>query len=307
MVATADPYRKYLDPAVLAGIHGLDLRARMLARGFVSGIHRSPAHGYSVEFAEHRKYCQGDDLRFLDWRVYGRTDKHYIKEYEQESNVLLLLAVDTSESMNYRWARSPMSKRDYAITVAAALAYLALQQRDAVELVLFDDQVHRTGRASNHRGKWKSIIRELAQARMGPRTDFRRVFDELAETVHVPHLVVIISDLFCPADDVLAGVGHLRHARNEPVVLQVLDRAERTFPFERPTQWDGLESEKTVRAAPGAVRDLYLRELGEFLDRLRQGFHKQRTDYALLDTTASPAAALRTFLAVRSARARRWR
>src|SRR5215510_15081768 len=148
MPAALENYRKYLDPAVLARIGVLDLRARRLVDGFIAGMHRSPSHGMSIEFAEHRKYSQGDDLRFLDWKVYGRTDKHYIKEYEQETNLKLLLAVDCSESMNYKSRSSIFSKREYATTVAAALAYLALHQADAVGLATFDTRLHRTGRAS---------------------------------------------------------------------------------------------------------------------------------------------------------------
>src|SRR5207249_2128800 len=162
----------------LARISGLDLRARMLVEGFIAGMHRSPAHGLSIEFAEHRKYSQGDDLRFMDWKVYGRTDKYYIKEYEQESNLRLLLVVDTSESMSYKSTDAAWSKRDYAITVAAGLSYLAVQQGDAVGAVTFDTAIHKHGRPSNQPGEWKHVISELQQSSAKGKTSFRAVMDE---------------------------------------------------------------------------------------------------------------------------------
>ncbi len=301
-----EDYRRYLDPAVLAQIGALDLRARLLVEGFISGMHRSPAHGFSIEFAEHREYTQGDDLRFLDWKVYGRTDKHYIKEYEQETNLRLLLAVDCSESMSYRSAGSPMSKREYATTVAAALSYLALQQADAVAVATFDDVVHRTRRASNNPAKWRGVVHELAQAPVGGKTSFRSVFDALAETLHQRHLVVILSDLFGPVNEITSGIQHLRHQRHEPLVLQVLDHAELTFPFARPLELVGLEGAGKQVAEPRIVREHYLRSIENFIATLRRSCHEHRTDFEVLDTSAPVNTALAAYLSTRTDRARRF-
>jgi uncharacterized protein (DUF58 family) len=305
MVQIAEDYRRYLDPSALARISRLDLRARRLAEGFIAGRHRSPTYGFSVEFAQHRKYAQGDDLRHIDWKVYGRTDKHYVKQFLQESNMQLLLAVDTSRSMSYRHDDSPMSKRDYAMTVAAAVAFIAVQQSDHVALAVFDSRLHRLGRPSNHPGKWKNVVLELAQRPEGGRTAFKAVLDELAETLHRRHLVVVISDLFGPADDILAGIKHLRHRHHEPIVLQVLDRAELTYPFQRPLRFLGLEDDGAMITEPRAMRRRYLARLEAFIRELRQGCRRQRTDFEVLDTSAPVNTALHTILAARAASMRR--
>jgi uncharacterized protein (DUF58 family) len=306
MFERQDDYRRYLDPAVLAQIGALDLRARLLVEGFISGMHRSPAHGFSVEFAEHREYTQGDDLRFLDWKVYGRTDKHYIKEYEQETNLRLLLAVDCSESMSYCSEESPMSKRDYATTIAAALSYLALQQADAVAVATFDEVVRRTSRASNNPAKWRGVVHELAQAPSSGKTSFRAVFNALAESLHQRHLIVILSDFFGPSGDITSGIQHLRHERHEPLVLQVLDHAELTFPFTRPLELVGLEATGRQVAEPRVVREHYLRAIEGFIGELRRACHEHRTDFEVLDTSAPVNTALAAYLSTRTARARRF-
>lgn len=307
MVQAVEDYRRYLDPQVLARISGLELRARLLVQGFISGMHRSPSHGFSVEFAEHRKYTQGDDLRFMDWKVYGRTDKHYIKRHEQESNLQLHFAVDTSESMSYQCASAPWSKRDYAITLVAAMAYLALQQADSVALTTFDSRIHRTSKASNNPAKWRSITRELLATGSHGTTAFRAVLDELAEASHERQLIVLVSDFLGPPEEIIAGLKHLRHRRHEPVVMHVMDHAELTFPFDRSVQLVGLEDLPPVVVEPRVMRDHYLRELDAFLSSLRKSCHEQQTDYALFDTSESLAGALSAYLTSRSARARRWR
>lgn len=307
MARASEKPRRYLDPTVLAKIRGLDLRARRLVQGFISGMHRSPLRGVSIEFAEYRKYAQGDDLRFLDWKVYGRTDKHYVKQYEQETNLQLLLAVDCSESMNYRSSESPLSKRDYATTVAAALAYLALHQSDAVALVTFDSQVRRTTRASNNPNKWRLVVQELERAESTGQTAFRSVFDEMAETLHRRHLVVILSDLLGEPADILYGIKHLRHRGHEPIVLHTLDRAELTFPFRTPTRFDGLEGAGPLPTEPRVMRERYLNEVRAFVRALRRGCHEEQADYELLDTSASLSMALSAYLATRARRSKHWR
>lgn len=304
MAQTVEDYRKYLDPQVLSRVGGLELRARLLVQGFISGMHRSPAHGFSVEFAEHRKYSQGDDLRFLDWKVFGRTDKHYIKQYEQESNLQLIFAVDSSESMAYRSQESAWSKREYAMTVVAAMAYLALQQADSVALATFDTKLRRVGRESNHPGKWKSIVQELVATEPRGQTAFRGVLDELAESIRERHVVVLVSDFFGAPEEIMAGIKHLRHRRHEPVVMQVMDHAEMTFPFETPLQLVGLESLPPVAVEPRVMRDHYLREMRAFVDQLRRGCHEQQCDYELFDTSEPLAGVLSAFLNARAARAR---
>ncbi len=305
MVRSVENYRRYLDPAVLAEIRGLDLRARLLVQGFVSGMHHSSLRGVSVEFAEYRKYCQGDDLRYLDWKVYGRTDKHYVKQYEQETNLRLLLAVDCSESMSYRSADAPLSKRDYAATIATAIAYLALHQSDAVALAAFDSRVRVATRASNNPNTWKLVIQELEHSRAAGRSAFRLVLDELAESLRERHLIILLSDLLGDPEDILNGIRHLRHRRHEPIVFHVLDHAELTFPFTTPTRFEGLEGVAPILGDPQVIRDSYLSGVEAHVGRLRRGCRFQQADYALLDTSASPSRALSKFLATRARRTRR--
>jgi uncharacterized protein (DUF58 family) len=302
MVQAEQDYRRYLDPKVLARVSGLEMRARYIVEGFISGMHRSPLRGFSVEFSEHRKYSQGDDLRHLDWRVLGRTDKHYVKQYEQETNLQLMLVVDSSRSMTYRSAAAPLSKREYATSVAAAIAYLALRQADAVGLAAFDDRVTRVLRASNNPGQWKSVIRELESAAPARSTNIRRALDEIAEKLHRRHLVVVISDLLTEPGDLLTGLKHLRYRSHESIVLHVLDPAELEFPFSEPTRFEGLEAEGDILAQPRIVRQRYLTELRACLDQIRRGCIENRVDYALFSTRDPLDKALSGFLAGRAAR-----
>lgn len=304
MVQAEQDYRRYLDPQVLARIGGLEMRARLIVEGFISGMHESPLRGFSVEFSEHRKYSQGDDLRHLDWRVLGRTDKHYIKQYEQETNLQLMLVVDASESMTYRSADAPLSKREYATCVAAAIAYLALRQTDAVGLTAFDANAARVVRASNHPGQWKTVIRELESAAYSRATNIRRTLDEIAEKLTHRHLIVVISDLFDEPRDILSGLKHLRHRKHEPIVLHVMDPAELEFPFTEPTRFEGLEAAGDLVTQPRIVRQRYLHELQAHLDVVRRGCIENRVDYELFSTREPLDKALSGFLAGRASRLR---
>ncbi len=306
MDETSGDLRRYLQPEVLARIASLELRARMVVEGCYTGMHRSPYHGLSVEYADHRAYSQGDDLRHIDWKIYARTDKHYIKEYEQETNLECLLVVDCSESMSYRSPSAPMTKHEYAVVVAASLAYLAVRkQRDSVGLALFDETVTRYLRPSRSPTSWQTIIREL-HGRTGPaKTSIRNVLDDLAERLERRALVVVISDLLDNADDILRGVGHLRHRRNEVIVFGIWDDAEHDFPFQGPTMFEGLEDGGRLLTEPRSLRDRYLEEVEQFEATLRNGCHELRADYAHFRTSSMLDAAIGSYLATRSAQIRK--
>ncbi|MBX3394537.1 MAG: DUF58 domain-containing protein [Phycisphaerae bacterium] len=306
MIRSAD-HSAYLDPTALARVKGLDLRARLVVQGFMSGMHHSPMRGIAVEFAEYRKYCQGDDLRTLDWKVYGRTDKHYIKQFEQETNLRVLIVVDCSESMGYRHEQSPMSKREYATTAAAAIAYLALQQSDSVALATFDTRLRKLTRSSNHPGKWRLVVRELELADGSGRTSIRGVLDEIAERLHLHHLIILLSDLLGDPQDVLRGLKHLRHRGHEPIVLHVMDDAELTFPFEQAMRFDGLEGAGPILAEPRLMRERYIDEVRKFIRTVRQGCHAQEADYELLNTRERMSVVLSSYLAMRKKRGLRRR
>jgi uncharacterized protein (DUF58 family) len=295
-------YREYLEPKVLAKISGLELRARMIIEGFFSGMHHSPHRGLSIEFADHRVYTQGDDIRHMDWKVYGRTDKYYIKEYEQEANLNLMLAVDCSESMDYSSREGMLTKHDYATAIAAATAYLALQQQDSVGLALFDEQVTEFIRPSNNVHHWKTLIRELA-GKTGPaKTSMDRVFPELAERLTKRMLVIIISDLFDEPDVILKGIKSLRYHRHDLIVWNLWDQAELTFLLKGPTLFEGLESMGRLRADPGSLRAKYLTEVERFQTRMRRACGKMHVDYSVFNTSLPLDAALSGYLATRSAR-----
>lgn len=304
MPSGSTDYRRYLDPVVLAKISGLELRARLMVEGFFSGIHHSPHRGLSVEFADHRIYTQGDDLRHIDWKVYGKTDKYYIKEYEQETNLNVMLVVDCSESMNYRSTDEIMTKHDYATSVAAAVAYLTLQQQDAVGLSLFDEHLTHFHRPSNSAQQWRILVRELA-GKTGPaKTSIGRVLTELAERLQHRLLIVLISDLFDSPESILKGLKHLRYRRHEIIVWNVFDPAELTLPFSGPTMFEGLESTGKLLTDPRSLRARYIEEINRFQTQMRTGCGHMLVDYTVFNTAMALDGALSGYLATRSARLR---
>jgi len=297
-------YRRYLDPKVLARVSGLELRARLIVEGFFSGMHHSPHRGVSVEFADHRVYTQGDDLRHIDWKVYGKTDKYYIKQYEQETNLEMMLVVDGSESMEYRSPSASLSKYEYGIAIAAAIAYLALQQQDSVGLALFDDRIREYIRPSNSAHQWKLIVRELAGQTGRAKTSLQHVLRETAERLTHRTLVILISDLFDDVASVLKGLKLLRYRRHEIIVWNVWDQAELTFPFKGPTMFEGLEAAGRLRTDARSLQVRYLDEVERFQARIRSGCGYMHADYTLFSTAAPLDAALSAYLAKRSARLR---
>lgn len=298
---SAKDYRRYLDPRTLAKISRLDLRARLVVEGYISGMHHSPYHGFSVEFAEHRQYVQGDDIRHIDWKVFGRTNKYYIKQYEEETNLTCLLVVDCSESMTYQSADAPMSKHDYAICIAASLACLALKQRDSVGVAVFDDTIRKFIRPKNHPAQWKTIINEL-QGSTGPsKTSLGKVLEELADRLKRRTLIILISDFFSDPKRVSAGLRRLKYGHNEMILCHVMDPAELTFPFKGPTMFQGMEQQGKLLSEPAALRSKYLDEVASFLADLRKTCRTLHLDYELYNTKDPLDVALSTYLAARSA------
>jgi uncharacterized protein (DUF58 family) len=296
----ADTSRNYLDPEVLNAISGLELKARLIVEGFVSGMHRSPFHGFSVEFAEHREYVPGDDVRFVDWKVYGKSDRYYIKQYEEETNLRAWIFVDCSESMEY--GSGPLSKIEYARHVAASLAYLITQQQDAVGLVLFDQEVRGVLPPASSTGHLRVLIHQLEQARTGGKTSLASVVQKAAEQIGRRGVIVIISDLLDSPASILSAVRQLRHERHEVVLFHLLDHDERTFPFERMTRFEGLESAPIVMADPAALRTQYLKELDSFTRAIRHSCLGSAADFVELDTAMPLDVALSSYLASRGKR-----
>jgi uncharacterized protein (DUF58 family) len=300
--------QQYLDPVALAKVRSLELQARMIVEGYLSGLHKSPYHGFSVEFAQHREYVPGDDLKHLDWKVYSRTGKFYLKQYEQETNLACWMLVDQSESMLYGSGpfrddgRPVVSKYDYACMAAAALSYLILQQQDSVGLVTYDNQVRQILKPSSAASHLKQIVNLLNRGAGRERTSLAPIFHDLAERVTRRGILILFSDLFDEMPDILAGLKHLRHKRHEVVVMHVLDRAEVEFPFQEATLFRGLEQYPDLLTDPRSLREGYLAEINGFVDELQRGCLNQNIDYVQLRSDHRLGVVLSSYLAYRLAR-----
>ena len=297
-----DDYQKFLNPQTLARLKGLELRARTIVEGYVAGVHKSPYHGFSIEFAEHREYVPGDDLRYVDWKVFGKTDKFYLKQYEQETNLISYLVLDTSESMRYQGPHAAMSKLEYAQCMAASLAYLVLEQQDSVGLATFDSELRALVRPSSSPSHLKQLLHVMSESVPARKTAIGAIFHGLAERFKKRGVVVVISDLFDNVPAMIAGLKHFRHRRHEVIVFHVLDPAELDFPFQRTTLFKGLEALPEVLADPLTVRKAYLREFGRFLHEVRQGCRERQIDYVQLRTDQPLDVALSAYLASRMTR-----
>jgi uncharacterized protein (DUF58 family) len=302
---SADNLHPYFAPQTLVKLQGLQLRAQRIVEGYVAGLHRSPMHGHSIEFAEHREYVPGDDLRSVDWKVFARTDKYYVKQYEDETNLICYLVVDISASMQYRGPHSSLSKFEYAQCLAAALAWLVLQQQDAISLVTFDDQIRVNLPPSNIAPYLKHVIQVLDSSESAAATRAGAVLHELAGTFTKRGVVILISDLFDKLDSLVTGLRHLRHQRHDLVVLQVLDDAELDFPFRRPVLFRGLEQASTRVADPASLRRTYLAELSKHIDAIQHACRESEIDYRLARTNQPFDVTLSSLLTSRMSRVRR--
>lgn len=304
MSETLTDYRQYLDPRTLARISGLDLRARLVVEGLMTGMHRSPYQGASVEFAQHRPYVAGDDIRHVDWKVFGKTDKIYLKQYQEETNLHLICVVDASQSMGYgsvKGGSATWTKYDHATAIAASLAYMAIQQQDSVGLAIFDQVLARYFKPSNSPGTWKTVVNELQVIPRWNKTDTGKILDQLAEKLHHRSLIVVISDLFDDIDSILQGLRHLRYKKHEIMMFQILDPLEIDFPFDGATMFKGLEDSGELLTDPKALREGYLEQLRLFTDELKQLCRAMRIDFQRFSTGDSLDVPLSQFLATRSA------
>lgn len=295
--------RKYLPPEALKRVARLELQARQIVEGFLSGAHRSPYFGQSVEFVQHRQYVAGDDVRHVDWKVWARQDRLVIKQYEEDTNLRCGLLVDGSASMRY--GHGDLNKFDYACTLAACLAYLVLRQQDAVGSVLFDNRVRTRVPYRTNRNHLNTILMELEAAKPSDKTDMDSVFKEIVDTFPKRGLMVLISDLLGAEESTLKGIATLRKAGHDVMVLHVLDDDELDFPFADPTRFEGLESADTLTCNPRALRQGYLEALERFLDRVRRACAASKSDYLLIRTSDAPDAVLAKILSQRTHAVRR--
>ncbi|HEB54145.1 MAG TPA: DUF58 domain-containing protein [bacterium] len=295
----------YLDPRVLDKVARLELRARLVVEGFVTGMHKSPYRGFSVEFAQHREYVPGDDLRHLDWKIFGKSDRFVIKQYEEETNLRAHLFLDQSESMNYG-ADGTLSKFDYAATACASLAFMIQQQADAVGLTLFDEKVASQVPPSNTRQSLGNLFQLLEQAgAREQKTRIGAVLHELAGQLKQRGMVLIFSDLFDEPQQVLQGLREIKSRGHDVIVFHVMDHDELEFPFERMTLFQGMEQLPELLCDPKSLRDAYLAEVNAFAEEIRRGCLGQRIDYVRIDTKNPLDVVLTSYLSARAARTKR--
>jgi uncharacterized protein (DUF58 family) len=290
---TTTPPTRYIDPAALAKLKNLGLAARLVVEGLFSGQHKSPHRGYSIEFAEHREYTPGVDPRHLDWKILGKRDKLYVKQYEEQTNLRCYMLLDSSASMGYKHLGA-ITKFEYACYCAASLAYLMQSQHDAFGLITYAQKVANHIPPRQGKNHLRIILETLQNATPTGETDLISTFNELAETMKRRALVIVLSDLFSGAgrdgdgggaSALLESISHLRHKKHEVVVFHILDRAELTFPFDDATQIEDVETRRLVSADATAIRNHYLRRLNDYIDTVRSGCQSHGVGYALADTS----------------------
>ncbi|MGL4595438.1 MAG: DUF58 domain-containing protein [Thermoguttaceae bacterium] len=275
---------KYLKPEVIQTIKRLDLRAQFIVKGFLHGLHASPLHGFSVEFSEHRKYTHGDDPADIDWLVYAKTEKYYIKKFEAETNLLGYLAIDTSRSMGYTY-RQEMTKFDYSICLAASLAYLMVHQNDPVGLVTFDEAIRKSLAPKSRRTHLGSILSILSNLQPSGKTNVAASLHQLASMLKRQSLVMIFSDLLEDSETILKSLHKLRHSGHDVILFHILDEAEAKFPFFGRVELHDPETDEKIPGDASAFKADYLASLQEFRDKFADECTKTRIDYVPLDTS----------------------
>lgn len=275
---------KYLEPEALAKLANLNLVARLVVEGFISGLHRSSYRGISVEFAQHREYIPGDDPKHLDWKVFARTEKYYVKQYEEETNLKAHILVDASASMAYKSAGSP-SKFEYACFLAASLAYLMIKQQDSVGLVTFDETIRKNIPPKSGATHLKVILDCLEKTNPGKETHMKGIFRDFSQMVKRRGLIIVISDLLDEPSEVISGLKHFRHRKHEVIVFHLLDHEELTFPFTKTTVFSDLETGERLTVNPGSIRQQYMDSINEFLKEYKQGCFESDMDYFNVDTS----------------------
>ena len=291
---------EHLAPADLAKVANLQILARLVVEGFTTGLHRSPHKGFSVEFKQHRQYVPGDEIRHLDWKVFGKTDRFYIREYEEETNLRATILLDVSGSMAY--GEESLTKHHYATRVAASLSYLMLQQADSVGLVTFDTQVRSFIPPRGRPSHLKAILGAMQGATLGGETDLGRVLHDLAPKLSRRGLVILISDCFGDIPSLMKGLAHFRHARHEVILFQIWHRDELEFPFRQFTRFDSLENTQFHAVDPVHLRQAYLTHLERYRAEIKRGCARQRIDLVPLVTDEPYAEALAKYLAARRKR-----
>ena len=288
---------RYLDPAIIARLGTIDLKARTIVEGFLTGLHRSPYKGFSVEFAEYRQYLPGDDLATLDWKVYARSDRHFVKKFEEETNLTCHLLIDVSGSMGY--ASGEISKLQYGSYLTGALAYLMHRQRDSFGLIAFDDSISALLPASARSGHLRAVLLALERLQMGSRTNVAKPLHDLAAAVRKRGMVVLVSDLLDDPATVLDGLKHFRYRGTDVIVFHILDPFELQFPFEHAARFRDMETSEEVMAVPGSIREDYIAKIQGLISFYRRELGLAGIDYCMLDTSQPLELGLMAYLMTR--------
>ena len=286
--------RKYLHPEVAAKLGNMSLRARLVVEGYIIGLHKSPYHGFSVEFAEHRAYGPGDEIRHIDWKLYGKTDRYYVKQYEEETNLRSYLIMYISKSMTYR--SKNISKLEYASYLTAALSYLMLNQKDGIGLILFDKKIQSFIPPRSTSSHLNTIFSQLDQINPGEDTQLGNVLHEMADRIKKRGLVILISDLFDDFDAIIGGLKHFRYNKQEVIVFHILDRQELNFNFNTRTRFKDMETGELVTTEPWQIRNSYKDLMLKFQDKYRKQCRKRLIDYIPLFTDHDLDIALSQYL-----------
>ena len=285
---------KYLNPESIAKLDNMSLRARLVVEGYLLGQHKSPYHGFSVEFAEHRAYGPGDEIRHVDWKLYGKTDRYFVKQYEEETNLRAYILLDTSRSMEY--TSSKISKLDYGNYLSAALAYLMINKQDGVGLTLFDNQIQKFIPPRSKPSHINTILTHLDTIGSGKDTNVGIVLHEMAERIKKRGLVILISDLFDETENIIKGLKHFRHNKQEIIVFHIMDRKELDFNFTNRTKFKDMETDEQITTDPWKIRKIYQQSIRSYQDELRLRCREQKIDYVPLFTDQNLDLALNEFL-----------
>lgn len=299
MAEANQDYRRYLDPAVVSKLNSIELKARLVVEGFMVGLHRSPYHGFSVEFTQHRPYMQGDSLKNIDWKVYGKTEKYFIKQFEEETNLTSYVVLDTSKSMGFAYG-SNISKLEYGSTLAASLMYLMIRQQDAAGLALYSDKIETILPPKSSRAYLNELLKSLAAVKASNATHTAESLNVVAEKVKRRGLVIIISDFFDDLNSVLTAIKHFRYKKNEVIIFQVLDPIEKSFAFGRDAVFRDMETAEEITTQPYQIQKAYQKAMNEFIDRIRLECLNAGIEYNLIETSVPFDKALFSYFKKRS-------
>ena len=292
-------YKSLLDPSIIPKINSLELRARLVVEGFMVGLHKSPYHGFSVEFTQHRPYMQGDSLKDVDWKVYGKTEKFFVKQYEEETNLRSYIVLDISRSMKFA-SVNQVSKIEYASTLVAALSYLMMKQQDAVGLTLYADRIIQYLPPKATRQYLQEIFKSLVNIEPSDTTNTAKCLNSVAEKIKRRGLVIIVSDLFDNVDSIVKSLKHFGYQKNEVIVFQILDPLEKSFAFGRDAIFKDMETEEEMTTQPYQIQKAYKAAMEEFVGKIKTECLNSNIDYNLVETSALFDKALLSYIQKRS-------